>query len=91
MFKIFMTVDDSFSRLTARMSVDDSWGGGELMSSCTIIDYHQLSLTLDILKIFLIVVGSFSRLTARTIVHDSQMVVRWEKEFANYHRLSCAN
>ena len=41
MFKIVMIVDDSFSRFTARMIVDDKlmivWME---MSSRTIIDYH---------------------------------------------------
>ena len=39
MFKIAMIVDDSFSRLTARMIVDDSLDGNELAH------YHRLSRT----------------------------------------------
>ena len=39
--------------------------------SCTIIDYHQLSFSLNLFKFFMIVDDSFSRLTTRMIVHDS--------------------
>ena len=39
--------------------------------SCTIIDYHQLSFSLNLFKFFRIVDDSFSRLTTRMIVHDS--------------------
>ena len=40
--------------------------------SCTIIDYHQLSLSL--FKLFMIVDDSFSRLATCMIVHDSFLV-----------------
>ena len=39
--------------------------------SCTIIDYHQLSFSLNLFKFFMIVDDSFSRSTTRKIVHDS--------------------
>ena len=70
------------------MIVNDSWGRAPVWPPtimhyhCTIIDYHQLSFTLNMFKIFVIVDDSFSRLTTRMIVHDSL-------ERLNYYRLSC--
>ena len=78
MFKIVMIVDDSFSHLTARMIVDDSLDGNEL------VHYHQLSFALNMFKIVMIVDDSFSHLTVRTIVDDSLD----GNELVHYHRLS---
>ena len=54
--------------------------------SCAIIDYHQLSFTLNMFKIFMMVDDSFSRLTMCMTDDDSS----GENELANYHKLSCA-
>ena len=50
------------------MIVDDSF---EHELSFTIINYHQLSCSLDMFKFDMIVHDSFFRLTERMIVHDS--------------------
>ena len=56
-----MIVDDSFN-YHARLKHELSF---------TIINYHQLSCSLDVFKFDMIVHDSFFRLTKRMIVHDS--------------------
>ena len=38
---------------------------------CTIIDYHQLSFTMNTFKIFMVIDDSFPHLTMCMIVHNS--------------------
>ena len=58
------------------VSALDSGAPFDHQLSCTIIDYHQLhvSLSLSLFKFFVIVDDSFSRLTTCMIVHDSFLV-----------------
>ena len=61
--------------------------------SCTIIDYHQLSLSLSLFKFSMIVDDSFSRLTTHMIVHDSFLVScfgnRWPDSGQKTSRKTC--
>ena len=57
--------------------------------SCTIIDYHQLTFSLNLFKFFMIVDDSFSRLTTHTIAHDNFSVSYFGNHWPDSGQKTC--
>ena len=57
--------------------------------SCTIIDYHQLSFSLNLFKFFMIVDDRFFRLTTRMIGHDSFAVSYFGNHWPDSSQKTC--